>query len=174
MPVTRSLEQESVPRPRATRKGDPTPIADDNELTARPGTGALDDDSAIDERDDASGSNAGRGDGAAFGDGAVLVDALIDVMSGSDENDLGALTHRLAELSTVVLNENSIEVEPDSDDIFSASCPALRSPATRSMPSGVAGSPSWVMKKRADLPSGDRNCLRPTWKSGLPKASGGR
>ena len=117
MPVTRSLEQESVPRPRATRKGDPTPIADDNELTARPGTGALDDDSAIDERDDASGSSAGRGDGAAFGDGAVLVDALIDVMSGSDENDLGALTHRLAELSTVVLNENSIEVEPDSDDI---------------------------------------------------------
>ena len=62
----------------------------------------------------------------------------------------------------------------DSDDIFKASCAALRSESTRAMPSGVAGSVSWVMNMRADLPSGDRNIFRPRSKSGFWKASGGR
>ena len=62
----------------------------------------------------------------------------------------------------------------DSEDCFSPSCAALRSDSTREMPSGVIGSPWWVMKKRADLPSGDRNIRSPVWKSGLSNASGGR
>ncbi len=55
----------------------------------------------------------------------------------------------------------------DSEDIFKASCAALLSLSTRAMPSGVAGSDSWVMNMRADLPSGDRNIVRPRLKSGF-------
>ena len=62
----------------------------------------------------------------------------------------------------------------DSDDIFRASWAALRSWATRPMPSTVAGSLWWVMNMRADLPSGERNNFSPRSKSGVVKASGGR
>ncbi len=62
----------------------------------------------------------------------------------------------------------------DSDDCLSASWAAWRSESTREIPSGVAGSEAWVMKNRADLPSGDMNWRRPVWKSELSNASGGR
>ncbi len=55
----------------------------------------------------------------------------------------------------------------ESEVIFKASCAALRSESTRPMPSTVAGSLSWVMNIRADLPSGDRNIFRPRSKSGF-------
>ena len=50
----------------------------------------------------------------------------------------------------------------------------FRIAAMWAMPSGVAGSPSWVMIIRAALPSGDRNSLSPRRNSGLRNASGGR
>jgi hypothetical protein len=62
----------------------------------------------------------------------------------------------------------------ESEVIFKASCAALRSESTRPMPATVAGSLSWVMNIRADLPSGDRNIFSPRSKSGFWKASGGR
>ena len=38
---------------------------------------------------------------------------------------------------------------------------------TAEMPAGVAGSASWVMMKRAALPSGDRKSFSPRWKSAI-------
>ncbi|CFE40573.1 Uncharacterised protein [Mycobacterium tuberculosis] len=46
--------------------------------------------------------------------------------------------------------------------------------STREMPSGVAGSPSRAMTKRAALPSGDKNIFSPRLKSGFSKADCGR
>ena len=50
---------------------------------------------------------------------------------------------------------------------LTASWAALRMASMCAMPSGVAGSPSWVMIMRAALPSGERNSFRPRWNSGL-------
>ena len=42
------------------------------------------------------------------------------------------------------------------------------------MPSGVIGSPWWVMKNRTDFPSGEKNIFTPRMNSGLANASGGK
>ncbi|MCC6704552.1 MAG: RNA polymerase sigma factor RpoD [Thermomicrobiales bacterium] len=75
--------------------------------------------------DDLAASRSGDS-GASLGDGAVTFDALIDAIGGGDENDLGPLSHRLAELSTVVLNESAIDVADEDDlDLDDADEPAV-------------------------------------------------
>ncbi|COW15287.1 Uncharacterised protein [Mycobacterium tuberculosis] len=55
-----------------------------------------------------------------------------------------------------------------------ASLAAVLILAMRAMPAWLIGSPSWLMMNRTACPSGERNCSRPRWKSGLSKTSGGR
>ena len=65
-------------------------------------------------------------------------------------------------------------LDPPSGVPFTASCAACRIASICEIPSGVAGSPSWVMIILAALPSGDMNSFMPRTNSGLENASGGR
>ncbi len=100
--------------PRATRKGDDRMPEADEELIASSGNEAVDNESAPDDRDESSHSAAPI-QGPAFGEGAVHFDALVDAMGPSEDNELGAISHKLAELSTVVLNQNEVEVDEEDD-----------------------------------------------------------
>jgi RNA polymerase primary sigma factor len=60
-------------------------------------------------------TNGGSDSGSGYGDGALLLDALVDAVGSSEDSDLGAISHRLAELSTVILNESAIVVDEETD-----------------------------------------------------------
>jgi RNA polymerase primary sigma factor len=65
------------------------------------------------------------GSGSGYGDGALLLDALVDVVGSSEDSDLGAISHRLAELSTVILNESAIVVDDDTDTDLAEDAPTV-------------------------------------------------
>jgi RNA polymerase primary sigma factor len=74
------------------------------------------------------GVQRGSSSGAAgVGDGSLHFDALIDAIGSTDgSNDLGTLSHRLAELSTVVLEESELDLHVDDDlDIDDADEPSI-------------------------------------------------
>jgi len=60
-------------------------------------------------------SNSGSDHGPSFGDGALLLDALVDAIGADGGDGLGALSHRLAELSTVVLDDSVVMVDDESE-----------------------------------------------------------
>jgi RNA polymerase primary sigma factor len=60
-------------------------------------------------------SNGNTESGSGYGDGALLIDALVDAVGTTEGSDLGAISHRLAELSTVILNESAIVVDEETD-----------------------------------------------------------
>jgi RNA polymerase primary sigma factor len=90
-----------------------------------PDDGLAEDDRSLEAgSDDAPTGSPIEGSGG-FGDGAVHFDALLDAVA-NDENELGPLSFRLAELSTVVLDESAIDIEDQDDlDIDDADEPAI-------------------------------------------------
>ncbi|MGH2547801.1 MAG: sigma-70 factor domain-containing protein, partial [Thermomicrobiales bacterium] len=65
------------------------------------------------DRDDAP-SNGIVSSTAVLGDGALVFDALVEAV-GSEEDAFGSLSHRLAQLSSVVLDESAIAEDDVSD-----------------------------------------------------------
>jgi RNA polymerase primary sigma factor len=70
-------------------------------------------------------TNGNSETGSGYGDGALLLDALVDVVGSSEGSDLGAISHRLAELSTVILNESAIVVDDDTDADLAEDTPTV-------------------------------------------------
>ncbi len=70
-------------------------------------------------------ANGNTESGSGYGDGALLIDALVDAVGTTEGSDLGAISHRLAELSTVILNESAIVVDEEADGDLAEDEPAV-------------------------------------------------
>jgi RNA polymerase primary sigma factor len=112
----RTLEQLSVPRSRPTQKDEEVVSPGDNGADVAQPDEFVDDNGQSDESGDPTTQSNVSSGSTGVGDGALHFDALIDAIGTSGENnELGALSHRLAELSTVVLEQSDIEIDEDDD-----------------------------------------------------------
>jgi RNA polymerase primary sigma factor len=116
------LERENVPRTPLTVEAnddDDLPVDESPELESDP---AVDDEFDSEEMTNETDGPSPNGlidedeDVGSLDDGSLLFDALAEVV-GIQSDDLGSLNHRLAELSTVLMDDSSSEDDESSLDI---------------------------------------------------------